>query len=445
MRWWLLALVACGNGPSVPECKDACPEGTRVANFNNVNVVSGESFVVTEATCETVCETVTPCEAPNVPRVWKEGDAIRYSCAPLPGMNGIPAKDSIDLAFGALWDDTLATPTWDRHSTGARSDQRVGAIDVDADGLLDLVTLQNGLLYVVPTETFYAEDPHWWNSGWDFGDPLPVPNGSVTQLHGVFPIGGVPTVLTSDAPGTVVAWTSDGIGNLAGAGQVANLAPGTVVDVADLDADGALDIAFVELGFLGILYGVGDGTFEPRVNGDGALGAGGEGLAIADFDGDGFVDLVHPGSPVTVWWSTGSRSWAPAEVLSVSDARFATAFGTDLALVHAGNVAIPELFANDGAGGFTSVWTEPLLTVSDRLLATDLDGDGQLDLAGNDAMLDFAAIWLGDGAGLEPMRRVYATQGGLYQSAADLQGDGFPDLITCGGFGSASVSWKVGP
>src|SRR5216684_1840376 len=66
----------------------------------------------------------------------------------------------------------------------------------------------------------------------------------------------------------------------------------------DLDGDGKLDLAVIGGGAVSILYGNGDGTFQPRV--DIPLGPGindGQNQIIAaDLDGDGLPDLV-----ATIW------------------------------------------------------------------------------------------------------------------------------------------------
>jgi hypothetical protein len=61
---------------------------------------------------------------------------------------------------------------------------------------------------------------------------------------------------------------------------------------ADLNGDGNLDIASSSGGFL--LLGNGDGTFQPYLQ----LGAGGQGMAVGDFNGDGKPDLAAGGITV---------------------------------------------------------------------------------------------------------------------------------------------------
>jgi FG-GAP-like repeat len=90
--------------------------------------------------------------------------------------------------------------------------------------------------------------------------------------------------------------------------------PHTIV-VADLDGDGHQDLVTGNLGENGgpvgkgiaILFGVGDGTFEPKVDLSG--GDLGEGIgAAADLDGDGNIDLIEiGGAELVLYFNTGGR------------------------------------------------------------------------------------------------------------------------------------------
>src|SRR5207237_5552874 len=86
--------------------------------------------------------------------------------------------------------------------------------------------------------------------------------------------------------------------------------------VADFNGDGKLDVASVSPGGgVSIFLGNGDGTLQPPVGypaGDGA-----EGIAVADFNGDGKVDLLvghlgginTPGPNVTILLANGDGTF----------------------------------------------------------------------------------------------------------------------------------------
>ncbi len=94
-----------------PSCTQECPAGTRIATFATdertlaLDTFSG-AFVYTKAGCETYCEPVMQCMAPNVPVVT----ADHYESQLLPRYDSFPAAADVDLGFGSVWDESLVTP-----------------------------------------------------------------------------------------------------------------------------------------------------------------------------------------------------------------------------------------------------------------------------------------------------------------------------------------------
>lgn len=119
--FWLLGCVEGYEAPAEPgvqrqaqekpSCKQECPGGTRIATFATdertlaLDTFSG-AFVYTKSGCETYCEPVMRCAAPNVPVVT----ADHYECQLLPRYDSFPAPSEVDLSFGSLWDESLVTP-----------------------------------------------------------------------------------------------------------------------------------------------------------------------------------------------------------------------------------------------------------------------------------------------------------------------------------------------
>lgn len=160
---------------------------------------------------------------------------------------------------------------------------------------------------------------------------------------------------------------------------------------ADLDGDGDLDLAIaVEYGRNRLLFNDGTGRFieAPLA---GPVGDH-EDVAIADFDGDEDLDLVFVGEDDQV-------------------------YGYHL---------------NDGRGGFTEVTGRlPVRATSNTVIAADLDGNGDTDLAVANAGPDF--IWINDGAGGfadESAARLPGFDDVSQDIAAgDIDGDGDIDLM----------------
>ena len=182
------------------------------------------------------------------------------------------------------------------------------------------------------------------------------------------------------------------------------------------------------------------------------------GIASADFDGDGDMDVVvanydyaAPGgtdgsSGFALLFNAGDGTYGEAVHYTFTDkGSFDVVVGDfdedghpDLALPNSGRITGEHgntvvVFLNDGTGAFTQAG-EFLVTERPRTLAVgDFDGDGHLDLVADSYRFssEHVAVLFGTGTGsFGP--RVLVPVGDLTQgvSAADLDGDGSDDIMT---------------
>ena len=174
--------------------------------------------------------------------------------------------------------------------------------------------------------------------------------------------------------------------------------------VADLNGDGIPDLAATGASGVGIMLGIGDGRFLPRVNF--ATGAQSQDLAAGDFNGDGRVDLAV---------SLISGDFSLALVTGNGDGTFNA----------------PVMFDNTAAQDD-----------SPAIVATDLDNDGRLDVVLAHMLSCFVSpcvaarsitvmLGLGDGSFQTPFELDVGT--GMSRIAVgDFNSDGIRDLGIAG-------------
>jgi hypothetical protein len=169
--------------------------------------------------------------------------------------------------------------------------------------------------------------------------------------------------------------------------------------VGDFNKDRKLDIVYNDVSGLQILLGNGDGTFR-----GGRILPGGGVLAVADFDGDGNLDIVA----------------ADADQFTPGSGEFTVFFG-------------------NGDGTFQPGLVFPhSLKFLDQIAVADMDGDGRPDLLMTDGNQIIVVHYAG-GRSFGP--EVHYSAGAIGQFAVrDLNHDGLPDLVVANGNVSVLLS-----
>jgi hypothetical protein len=277
----------------------------------------------------------------------------------------------------------------------------VAAADINSDGIPDLVVANAGAPIADPRTIGYA--------------------GSVQVLLG-------------NGDGTFQAAIN----------YAAGLSPSGVA-VKDFNGDGALDLAVTISGAntIGVLLGKGDGTFAEAPNYQ--AGPAPSNVAVGDFNGDGFPDLVvsnftignnFSSDNVSVLLGKGDGSFHTAVPYRVGHspagvvvADFDGDGKLDLAVVNTGSNTVSVLLGN-GDGTFQAAVNYATGTYPLSVTVADFNGDHIPDLAVTNGLDNTVSILLGNGDGTFQASRAYAA--GIYPAAVgagDFNGDGIPDLV----------------
>lgn len=215
------------------------------------------------------------------------------------------------------------------------------------------------------------------------------------------------------------------------------------VAVADFNGDGFLDLAVSDAtagpGSLAILLGNGDGTFTASTESP-AVGSYPDSIAVGDFNSDGIPDLAVTSvdqSNVTILIGNGDGTFSTnSPNLSItSGTPQSLAAGdfngdgiVDLAVVSSNSVLI---FLGNGNGTFTQTAVSPATGASPINVAVgDFNSDGKADLAVTNSVSNTVTILLGNGDGTFKAMAVSPATGGSPDglAIADFNGDGVPDI-----------------
>ena len=294
----------------------------------------------------------------------------------------------------------------------------------------------------------------------------PLPQTAFGVVRADFDGDGKPDLATIDSSGVSI-WLGNGDGTFR-AGPVYPLPQCVFIAAADFTRYGHVDLAVTRSsGSVAVLLGNGDGTFQPAV--DYAVGAGPQGIAIADFNGDGAPDIAvanaglvngtYTGDTVSILLGNGDGTFRAQQTfatakgpLSIAAADLEGAGHLGLAVATASPFGTISVLRGNGDGTLQSQEeyrsSSHASAQAHTILAADLNDDGAVDLVtanqipAETGVSTEISVLFGSSDGTWRQAQTYDA-GSVPGSAglanglstivlADLDGDGKLDLISVG-------------
>jgi hypothetical protein len=215
------------------------------------------------------------------------------------------------------------------------------------------------------------------------------------------------------------------------------------IAAADFNGDGHLDLVIANAGSndVSVLLGNGDGTFQPEVRYP--VGEFPTYVLTGDFNNDGHVDIavtnLHS-NDLSILLGRGDGTFAKEIRIPTGAQSYGMAAGDfnsdgrlDLAVANNGGSAVVILLGN-GDGTFQSPVAYAVGSDPNHVAVGDFNGDGQVDLAVANRQSNDVSVLLGRGDGTFQEEVSYrAGLQPLFTIVGDFNGDGVLDLATANG------------
>jgi hypothetical protein len=337
--------------------------------------------------------------------------------------------------------------------SGAGSD--VASADLNGDGHQDLVVVEQAnnriSVFLGQGDGTFASPVSYPCAGFPMGLVLGDFNGD-GRLDAVTGLSGSLALLPGNGDGTFGAPVS-----VPGGGRH------TRVVAADFTGDGKLDLASnnEDSVYVSIFWGIGNGTFEMGLF---PAGIHPHALAVGDVDGDHVLDLVvgtvpYSGGPfpnplppqgLGILHGVGDGTFAVPQFLTwsqfsitISDLFIGDLNGDGIIDLAASENDL-SLFFGQGLGTFAPRTSLTGTSPTAALAAADVDGDGRIDLvAGSASSADLSVFLANGGGGFLPVAR-FGTQTPADLVAGDFNEDGVIDFALATPDGTASAVFRPG-
>jgi FG-GAP-like repeat/Abnormal spindle-like microcephaly-assoc'd, ASPM-SPD-2-Hydin len=257
---------------------------------------------------------------------------------------------------------------------------------------------------------------------------------------------------TSPGNGCISVLFGNGDGTFQPAVNLPLSAYSTFVAVADFNDDGIPDLLAADFPYISVLLGNGDGTFQPPINNDSFSPTPPDALGVGDFTGDGKLDVVVAGqfdasSQAVVLLGNGDGTFQTGATYTILDAPQTVAVADfrnigklDLAI---GSYLFSEVgvLLGNGDGTFQGMVPYNTAGATDLVAVDDFNVDGKLDIATTEVGNTSSQVGILLGKGDGTFSAVTSYPGGRSDfslAVGDFNGDHLPDIVAADAFYSTS-------